>query len=106
MNFTSTSACVGGRYAPASMPIAALAIPRALQSIEIEGFDALTHRERQTVELLIKHGICKLVAAEMEISMKTVEQHLHRARVKTGHRNFIHLTFAFARWAQEQGRFE
>jgi len=100
---SSISACVGGRHAPAAIPMAAMVVPRALQSIAIDGFDALTRRERQTVELLIKHGICKLVADEMAISLKTVEAHLHRARVKTGHRNFIHLTFAYARWAQGQG---
>ena len=49
-----------------------------------DGFDTLTEREKQIVELLLKGRTSKLIAAELYISLNTVKTHIKNIYSKLG----------------------
>lgn len=101
MTLHATSACVGGRHAPAQ------ADGSAVQKLSIAAKPqhpavawGLSARERQAVELYIVHGLGKLVAVEMGVTPKTVEIYLCHAKAKSGFSRLVPMAIAYDRAAR------
>jgi DNA-binding CsgD family transcriptional regulator len=58
----------------------------------------LTAAEFRVVTLTVEHGHHKLVARELNRSIKTVEAHWQAIRRKIGGRNMVRCVLMFDRW--------
>ena len=95
MNLSTTSACVGGRYAPAATPTPK---PRSRpREVLPDGFDLLTPSERKAIEAVSRSGLSKIAAFELGVSIKTIEAHMYSARNKTGYSTSIPMLIEYAK---------
>jgi FixJ family two-component response regulator len=98
---TATSACVGGRYVErnAAHPSRPAPAPAAAADVAARGtgFELLSARERQVLELYMQHGMAKLVACDLRIRLKTVEAHLRAVRRKAGIKRMVPLALTYDR---------
>lgn len=96
MTMHSTSACVGGRHAPAQAAGAVASGP-AYRAPHPAVAGELTPREREVIEAYMVDGLAKTVGDKLGITPKTVEVHLGNIREKAGFARSIPLVLAYDR---------
>ena len=84
----------GSTYFSAMMPQALLENARQKEPVERakEGFNDLSLREREVVQLLAEGHNMKVIAAKLHLSPKTIENHKYNAMSKLGVRTIAELT--------------
>lgn len=98
MSLHAIAACVGGRYVAARTPaVLQLVPPPKPEPAPVDRFATLTPRERQTFEAYMRHGLCKLVAEELNMSERTVDAHLGKVLTKSGYSRTVLAALAYDR---------
>ena len=65
---------------------------RQLSAKEVNGAATLSHREREVLQLFADGGSTANIAAELHLSVKTIETHRKRIMDKLGLRSIAELT--------------
>lgn len=87
------STCVGGRRAGVTQAL----MPATARQPAGPKREMLTKRESESVQAVIETGFCTLAAVRLGISVKTIENHMARARQKYGALSNYQLIAAFVR---------
>lgn len=106
MTLALTATCVGGRRALLAPPVYQCSGAQLREQSRKGGMYrpdpgvggqmwGLTRREVQALEAVIAHGHAKVAAQALGMSIKTLEIHMGRARVKSGIGHIAPLTAAY-----------